>query len=123
MGLDKLQDNQTPVKLPVEKQQQTLDAKTIGELKKRINIFDGSQDAGPELGGTMDIHKGSLFSFTKTISNTRVVTTPTGEHKTETKKQSYKYCDTDGNGTFETLVVETKDAYGNLLNINKYKKI
>ena len=116
----KIQETKTlPVKLPLEKQQEALDAKTINFLKEqvKVNIFDG-----PKVGGKIEIHNGSLFSYTRTLSNTRVIKTNTGEHKTETKKQSFKYSDEDNNGTFETLIVETKDANGNTIGVTKYGK-
>ena len=122
MGLEKIQETKQLPTLPVEKQQAPLDEETIKSLKSQINVFDGIEKLGPDIGGSMEIHKGSIFSYTpKIISNTRVVKTPTGP-KTETTKQSYTYSDTDHNGTFETLTVETKDEKGNLISITKYGK-
>lgn len=123
MGLEKIQETkQTPV-LPPEKQQAPLDENTIKSLKSQINVFDGIEKLGPDIGGSMEIHKGSIFSYTpKIISNTRVVGTNAQNAVRITEKKSYTYSDTDGNGTFETLTVETKDEKGNLISITKYGK-
>lgn len=120
MGLDKVQNNPASGNLPVEKQQAPLNAETIEKLKSRINVFDGKQDAGSDLVGTMDIHKGSLFSFTQTSNQIKF---NTETRKTEAKRTSYQYLDTDGNGTFETLIVEVRNAYDNsLISTTKYGK-
>lgn len=122
MGLEKIQETKQTAVLPPEKQQAALDENTIKLLKSQINVFDGTEKLGPDIGGSMEIHKGSIFSYTpKIISNTRVVKTPTGP-KTETTKQSYTYSDPDGNGTFDILTIETRDANGNLIKTTKYGK-
>lgn len=111
-------NKQLPPTLPLNQQQPALDVKKIELLKEKMkqNIFEG-----PGIDGKIEIKNGSLFSFTQKSSNTRVDVSDKQHVKTVTEKKSMQYVDTDGNGTFETLIVETTDASGNIIK-TKYGK-
>lgn len=110
---------QLPPILPLDQQQPALDVKKIALLKEKAkqNIFEG-----PGIDGKIEIKNGSLFSFTQNISNTRVDASDKQHIKTVTEKKTIRYCDNDGNGTFETRIDEIRDANGNLIKTTKYGK-
>lgn len=105
--------------LPLEQQQPALDVEKIKFLKGKIkdNLFEG-----PGIDGKIEIKNGSLFCYTQNSLNNRVEGTDKQNAKLISEKQSKRYYDMDGNGTFETLIVETRDLAGNLKKITKYGK-
>lgn len=123
---------QLPPTLPLNQQQPALDVKKIDLLKSKIkkNVFE---DAETE--GKIEIKNGSLFGYiqrslyvhpdTTYKKDTKIIMPPDTTNKKNIKiiceRQSKQYYDTDGNGTFETLIVETTDANGKITK-TKYGK-
>lgn len=112
-------NTQLPPTLPLDQQQPALDVKKIELLKSKVkqNIFEG-----PGIEGKIEIKNGSIFCYNQKSLNVHPDVTDKKNVKMVSEKQSKQYYDMDGNGTFETLIIETRDLDGNLKKIAKYGK-